>query len=153
MINTAKDCYHSLERNQALVGVKVLVVDDDQDSLDLTSFILEACGVKVITAVSALDALEVIEQFQPQVLVSDIAMPQIDGNSLIRKIRQGKSLNHDIPAIAVTALDREEIFKLTLQSGFQAYLSKPFEGDELIDLIVSLHLEKENREGLNASAT
>ncbi|RUT06401.1 hypothetical protein DSM106972_026580 [Dulcicalothrix desertica PCC 7102] len=147
MFNPAKNCYYSQQVNaQALVGIKVLIVDDDQDSLDLTSFILEAYGVKVITAVSALDALEVLDKFQPQILLSDIAMPYIDGYSLIRRIRQGKFLSQDIIAIAVTALDGEEVFDLAVQAGFQAYLIKPFEGDDLIELIASLHCKKENRE-------
>lgn len=104
MVNTTKPCDTSQVRdNQALVGIKVLIVDDDQDSLDLASFILEACGVKVITAVSALDALEALNKFQPQILVSDIAMPYVDGYSLIRRVRQGKSPSQDILAIAVTA--------------------------------------------------
>jgi CheY-like chemotaxis protein len=142
MLNNAKNCYHSPDRNRlVLEGLKVLIVDDDQDTLYLANFILQAYGVQVITAVSALDALEVMEKFQPQVLVSDIAMPQIDGFSLISKIRQGKFLDSDIPAIAITALlDTEKVLESALQAGFQACLTKPFDGDELIDSIVSLHL-------------
>lgn len=79
-------------------------------------------------------------------------MPNVDGCSLIRKIRQGKSLNRNILAIAITALDREEMFDLILKSGFQACLTKPFEADDLINLIASLHLEKENSVTSEASA-
>ena len=89
MVNAAKPCDTSQVRaSQALAGIKALVVDDDQDSCDLTRFLLEIYGIEVMTAVSALDALEVIKKFQLDILISDIAMPDVDGYSLIRRIRQ-----------------------------------------------------------------
>jgi CheY-like chemotaxis protein len=94
-----------------------------------------------MTSASALEALEVMGLFQPDVLVSDIVMPNVDGYSLIRRIRHDGSPNKDIPAIAVTSLDTEETLDLAIKSGFQAFLIKPVEPDDFAELILSLYLE------------
>jgi CheY-like chemotaxis protein len=140
--STIKDYHLKKDRDtfQYLEGLKVLVVDDDPDSRCLITFILEDYGIQVMTAASAVEALEIIEQFQPDILVSDIAMPYVDGYSLIRRIRSNNSPDNSIPAIAITAVDAQEGHDLALKSGFQAYLIKPIEPDDLAELIVSLHL-------------
>lgn len=144
MLKIVKDCYCSKTTYpfQALERLKVLVVDDNLDSLDLISFILETYDIEVQAELSALSALEVIDKFQPHILVSDIAMPEVDGYSLISTIRQSKSLHKDIPAIAITAMSTEDVFNLTVKAGFQACLIKPFEPDKLVELITSLHLKR-----------
>ncbi|KAB8330912.1 response regulator [Scytonema tolypothrichoides VB-61278] len=144
MLSITKDYHPKNDRDifQYLEGLKVLVVDDDPDTRCLMTFILEDYGIRVMTAASALEALEVIKQFQPDILVSDIAMPYVDGYSLIRTIRSNYSWDNSIPAIAITAVGTEEGHDLAFKSGFQAYLIKPIEPDDLAELIVSLHLEE-----------
>jgi CheY-like chemotaxis protein len=116
---------------QSLAGLRVLVVDDDTDSCILISFILESYGAHVMTAASGLDALVVMKQFEPNVLVSDIAMPHVDGYSFLRRVRVLNNPLANIPAIAVTAMDAEEGRALAFESGFQAYLIKPIEPDDV----------------------
>ncbi|NMG18210.1 response regulator [Brasilonema bromeliae] len=132
-----------IEDFQSLGGLRILVVDDDADTCILITFILESYGVQVMTAASALDALEVIGQFEPNLLISDIAMPEVDGYSLMRKVRTLSPPLGGIPAIAVTAMDTQEGRDLALISGFQAYLAKPIEPDDLVieiaKLITSYH--------------
>ncbi|NEQ27875.1 MAG: response regulator, partial [Microcoleus sp. SIO2G3] len=72
---------------QPLEGLRVLVVDDDADNCNLIAFILESAGAEVMTAASAVEALQVMGQFEPNLLISDIAMPEVDGYSLIRRVR------------------------------------------------------------------
>ena len=118
---------------QSLDGLRVLLVDDNEDSLILTTFILETTGFQVKTASSVLEALETIKQTKFDILISDIAMPEIDGYSFIRKIRQSKiSEQRDIPAIALTALSSDESRSAALVAGFQSYVNKPVEPTVLL---------------------
>lgn len=114
-----------------LNSLRILVVDDDSDNLELTSIILETYGVQVMKAASASEALKIVRQFELDVLVSDIAMPEQDGYSLIRQVRQVTQ----IPAIALTALAMPEERSMALKSGFQLYLTKPV---ELMDLVTEV---------------
>lgn len=123
---------------QTLDGLRIVVVDDDADSLVLTTFILESYGVETVTATSALEALEVIKQFIPDVLIIDIAMPEVDGYSLIRKVRRLNSPQNQIPAIAVTAMDSQEGRDLALKAGFQSYLIKPTDPNHIVTEIVNI---------------
>lgn len=140
MLINSNNCHpnNDIKNFQPLVGLRALVVDDDIDSCALISFFLESYGVKVMTAASVLEALTVIKLFEPNILVSDIAMPKIDGYSLIRKIRALDTPLSTIPAIAVTAVSIESGRALAFKSGFQAYLTKPFELDDLVKEIVKL---------------
>ena len=123
----------------ALAGVRVLVVDDDADSLDFLSFVLEQCGALATGATSAAAALLALTQNQFDVLISDIAMPIADGYSLIRQIRLlPPDQNCNIPAIALTAYARDEDRRQSLAAGFQKYLPKPVDPDKLIAIIASL---------------
>jgi CheY-like chemotaxis protein len=117
-----------------LNGLRIVVVDDDSDNLELTSIILETYGVQVMKATSASEALEIVRQFEIDLLISDIAMPQEDGYSLIRQIRQVKQ----IPAIALTALAMPEERSKALKSGFQLYLTKPVEPMNLVTEVAKL---------------
>jgi CheY-like chemotaxis protein len=124
---------------QSLDGIQVLVVDDNADSLFLTTCILESYGSRVITATSALQALETIKQFKFDIFIFDIAMPEMDGFSLISKIRKMTlSETQKIPAIALTALGSEEGCNLAVTSGFQSYVNKPVEPTLLIAEITKL---------------
>ena len=119
-----------------LQGVRVLVVDDDTDSRDFLVFALEDFGA-IATAVScASSALEVLTTFQPDVLISDIGMPQVDGYSLMRQIRAlPPEQGGDIPAIALTAYAGDRDRSLALAAGFQRHLSKPVMPDQLADVV------------------
>jgi PAS domain S-box-containing protein len=122
-----------------LRGVKLLVVDDDADARELLSIVLQEAGAEVSTAGSANEALEAFQRERPDVLVSDIGMPDGDGYSLIRRVRslEGES-GAKVPALALTAFARAEDRGEALGSGFQAHLPKPIEPAELTALIAQL---------------
>jgi CheY-like chemotaxis protein len=122
-----------------LSGLKVLVVDDEADSLELIKTFLEHCGAHVMTANSVDDALSHFNGTAPDVLISDIGMPKTDGYEFIKKVRQFPSeKGGEIPAVALTAYARSEDKTRALRSGFQTHLSKPIEMDELIRAIATV---------------
>jgi CheY-like chemotaxis protein len=122
-----------------LTGLKILVVDDEVDTRELIAFILEQAGAKVTTAVSAMEALQVIAQTKFDVLVSDIGMPDMDGYMLIRQIRAMQSeRNSQIRAIALTAYAGEIDQQQALAAGFQHHIAKPVDPDQLVQVITNL---------------
>ena len=124
---------------QSLKGVKILVVDDDTDSRAVIKEMLLQFGAEVLTAASASDALQALELWSPDVLLSDIEMPNEDGYSLLQKIRSkdGKS-GGLIPAAALTAYGRSEDRVRVLKAGYQSYLPKPVDPHELALVVASL---------------
>ncbi|MBW4488762.1 MAG: PAS domain S-box protein [Trichocoleus desertorum ATA4-8-CV12] len=121
----------------ALEGMQVLLLDDEVDIRELFTVVLEAQGAKV-TAVAAVDeALNALQHCQPDVLVSDIAMPERDGYEFIQQVRANPHMGN-IPAIALTAYAREEDQQRSLAAGFQMHLSKPVEPTTLTRAIASL---------------
>jgi CheY-like chemotaxis protein len=122
-----------------LVGMKVLVVDDEEDVRELMQAMLERCEVQVRLVSSARDALEVLQRERFDVLVSDIGMPEEDGYSLIRKVRQlPVEQNGRIPALAMTAYARMEDRTRALLAGYQMHLPKPIVPAELLVTLTSL---------------
>ncbi|TWH44096.1 PAS domain S-box-containing protein [Dulcicalothrix desertica PCC 7102] len=122
-----------------LTGVKILVVDDEPDARELIRCVLEDASANVITAGSAHDALNLITQEAPDILISDIGMPDEDGYEFIRKIRSLPSeKGGKIPAVALTAYARAEDRKRAMIAGYQMYLTKPVEPSELLAVISSL---------------
>lgn len=122
-----------------LDGLRVLVVDDDTDSLEIVSTILQNCQSEVQTAVNAQEALDVLKRWEPDVLISDIQMPGVDGYELIRQIRRDKvTFRKRIAAIALTAYSRAEDRLKALTSGFHTHLSKPVDPTELVAVVKSL---------------
>jgi len=121
-----------------LLNVQVLVVDDKADTRELTAFILEQAGAIVTVVPSALAALDVLTQFQPDVLVSDIGMPGMDGYALIRQIRQLPEPVKLIPAVALTAYAGEVDQQQAIDAGFQIHLSKPVEPEAITAVIARL---------------
>jgi len=117
-----------------LKNIRILVVDDEVDSLELTEFALGESGAIIKPVSSAAEALASIEQFKPDILISDIAMPQTDGYTLLNRIREMKQVGQ-IPAIALTAFAKEEDIKKSLHAGFQRHLTKPVEPAELVRAI------------------
>ncbi|MFN2391798.1 MAG: PAS domain S-box protein [Pyrinomonadaceae bacterium] len=123
----------------SLDGLLILVVDDEEDTRQLLVQSLTSYGATVISAASAGEGLSELEDKKPDVLVSDIGMPDEDGYSLIRKVRalsDGKLTR--IPAIALTAFTRAQDRMRALSSGYQSHVAKPVEPDELVTVIASL---------------
>jgi signal transduction histidine kinase/ActR/RegA family two-component response regulator len=125
--------------NGSLAGLTVLVVDDEPDSLELVQQVLAETGARLLTATSAGDALRVLERQQPDILVSDIGMPLMDGFELIRRIRalRDKSLA-GVPAIALTAFSRREDQQRALEAGFDEYMAKPLRPVALLQAVVAM---------------
>ncbi len=124
---------------ERLNGLRILVVDDEEDACELLRAILSQYGAHVVTAVSAQAARECIAQRRPDVIVSDIGMPGEDGYALVRQLRtQPEEAGGRVPAIALSAYARAEDRVLALQAGFQTHLAKPIEPAELIALVASL---------------
>jgi CheY-like chemotaxis protein len=119
----------------SLTGLHVLLVDDDADTLELISAALTRKNARVTAVSSAGAALEAIKLSQPDVLVSDIAMPGEDGYELIQKVRALDFGPRRIPAVAITAYAKEEDRTRAYSSGFQGYLAKPVELSELIQAV------------------
>lgn len=122
-----------------LAGLKVLVVDDDPDSRDLVAFLLEEYGIEVIVVASALEVLKTLASVQPDILLCDIGMPDMDGYMLMRQIRGlAPEQGGQIPAIALTAYAGESNQQQALKAGFQWHLAKPVEPMDVIAVIVEL---------------
>lgn len=122
-----------------LQGVVILVVDNDPNLRELIVFLLEQSGAQVVGVSSATEALDFLAQVLPDVLLSHIAMPDMDGYTLLQQVRALLSESGTrIPAIAMTADSRQEYQQQILAAGFQAYMQKPFEREELVKTIVNL---------------
>ncbi len=122
-----------------LYGLRILAVDDEPDMRDMLKLMLEQCGADVITAASAREAFEVLPGFKPDVLVCDIGMPEEDGYSLIRKVRALEPRQGgNTPAIALTGYVRVEERMQALEAGYQMFVPKPVEVNELTSMIASL---------------
>jgi CheY-like chemotaxis protein len=122
-----------------LSGIKVLVVDDQADARDLITRVLAECGAEVLTASAAEEALRLVEHERPNVLLSDIGMPDVDGYELIRRVRRlGPIRGGRLPAIALTAYARSEDRTNALRAGFAAHVSKPVEPAELVATVASV---------------
>jgi PAS domain S-box-containing protein len=119
-------------------GLRILVVEDDQDTRDLVRRLLESHRAEVIVAASALEALDLLETERPDVLVSDIGLPDVDGYSLVQRIRNNGSATANIPAVALTAFARSEDRTRALAAGYNAHITKPVEAPELIITIGNL---------------
>jgi signal transduction histidine kinase/ActR/RegA family two-component response regulator len=122
---------------------RVLLVDDEPTANEALQALLESCGAEVRVAGSAAQALQTLDVWKPDVLISDIAMPEEDGYALITKIR-ARSPEHggDIPAAALTAYAKIEDRVKILAAGFQMYLSKPADPSELIAVVASLAVRR-----------
>jgi CheY-like chemotaxis protein len=116
----------SLRSPLTLTGIRVLLVEDDNDTREVMQFMLERWGADVTAASSVREALEMMERRPPTIIISDIAMPEEDGYVLIRKMH-ARGLR--IPAVALTAFSRAHDREHALTAGFHAHLSKPIDAD------------------------
>jgi signal transduction histidine kinase/ActR/RegA family two-component response regulator len=121
-----------------LDGLKVLLVEDDADGRDVLRLILEMAGAKVEVSGSVRGALRALDDFRPDVLVSDIGMPDEDGYTLIRHVRAREGNGGHMPAIALTGYVTSEDSARVRAAGFQTHLRKPVEPDELVATVASL---------------
>ena len=127
------------ERPSSLVGLDVLVVDDEEDARQLVRTVLEECGSVVRSASNVPDALAAIGEAIPDVLISDLGMPIEDGYSLIQKVRAlPAARGGNLPAVALTAYTRGEDRRAILNAGFSMHVPKPVEPAELVTVIASL---------------
>lgn len=124
---------------QLLADMKILVVDDEPDIRDLVSFILQEYGVQVTAVASAKEALRSLSESIPDILISDIGMPEVDGYMLIRQVRQrSPEQGGRVPAIALTAYAGEINQQQALAAGFQVHVSKPVDPEVLVEAIATL---------------
>ena len=122
-----------------LSGIKILVVDDEPDGRELLKQVLSGCDAKVFMAATAGEALLLVEKERPDVLISDIGMPDMDGIELLRQVRAlGPEKGSTLPAIALTAFARSEDRARALHAGFLAHISKPVEPAELVATVASI---------------
>jgi signal transduction histidine kinase/DNA-binding response OmpR family regulator len=129
---------HLVKSRRILDGLKILVVDDDADTRDLVTTILTRCGSEVRCSASAAEALTAFQEWNPDLLVSDIGMPEEDGYGLIRRLRELKSKRaKQIPALALTAYATDQDRSLALSAGFQVHLAKPIEPESLVSSIAA----------------
>jgi len=128
-----------IDNGLSLQDVKIMVVEDQADARELIRLILEQQGAQVIEASSSKQALEIIKESIPDVLISDIGMPDEDGYSFLKKVRslpQDKGGN--VPALALTAYTKEEDRELAIAAGFQMHLGKPLDITELLQAVFQL---------------
>jgi CheY-like chemotaxis protein len=121
------------------MGLRLLAVDDHRESLDLIMAILANAGANVRVSASAAEALRIVQDWRPDVLISDIEMPGEDGYALIRKVR---SLDRDgggqVPAVALTAYGKAEDRHQATSAGFNMLLPNPVDPTELVTIVASL---------------
>jgi CheY-like chemotaxis protein len=122
----------------ALRGWDVVIVDDEEDSLEVAEILLLELGATVHTATNGKDGVALIRQVRPQLVISDLSMPIMDGWGLIFEMRKDPDLRN-IPALALTAHAMQGDRERTLAAGFQDYLTKPIEAKPFIrDLLERL---------------
>jgi CheY-like chemotaxis protein len=126
-----------------IAGVKVLVVDDETDTREATVLLLQQYGAHVTGACSANEAVAAFERDVPDIVISDIAMPGEDGYSLIHRLR---AAGYGARALALTAYAGSEDRKRILAAGYDAYLTKPIAGAELVGAVAGLTRPRGNEE-------
>ena len=120
-----------------LSGLRVLVVDDEPDARNLMTRVLEDCGAEVEAAGSVVEALDLVESFRPDILVSDVGMPEQDGYDLMRQVRR-RLTSKELPAAALTAFARSEDRMRAMRAGFQVHVAKPVNPEELVAVVATL---------------
>jgi PAS domain S-box-containing protein len=127
-----------MESVPSLAGVRVLVVDDDEDARSLLAYVLARCGAEVLAGASAAEGLSLLTQLRPDVLVADVEMPDEDGYAFLRKVRCLAEPLGSIPAAALTAYASAQDRIDALQAGFQYHIPKPVQPAELASIVASL---------------
>jgi PAS domain S-box-containing protein len=127
------------EKSPDLRGLRILVVDDEPDALEIISMILNLHGAEVLTAGSSKQALEAFLDWNPEILISDLGMPDEDGYTLIRKIRALSAEQGGVtPAVALTAYARQQDRQHALAAGYQLHIAKPVDPATLVSEVLKL---------------
>lgn len=135
----ASESQQTLLGGGTLAGLAVLVVDDESDNLEFLTVAVQEFGASALAAASAAEAIEILETRKPDILVSDIGMPDEDGYSLIRKIRASESDKEGrLPALALTAYAGEEYRNRAIEAGYDEHLTKPIEPAEFAAVLAKL---------------
>jgi len=122
----------------SLANIRVLVVEDEPDAAEFVTNLLALHGADVVTAASAREALEAVVHARPDILISDIGLPEMDGYQLMEQIRKMNVTDGGgIPAVALTAFARSEDRTRALRAGYQTHLAKPVESTELVATVAS----------------
>jgi DNA-binding response OmpR family regulator len=126
-----------VEAQFRLVGIRVLCIEDEPDTRELVATCLEAAGAKVLAFSSVEGALSAFTDFDPHVVVSDLALPLVDGWEMIKRLR---AITHGrtVPALALSANASQEDAARALDAGFDVHLAKPVSGDDLIAAVSSV---------------
>jgi CheY-like chemotaxis protein len=126
--------------DQPLKNLHLLVIEDEQDTRELLTFVLESEGAAVTTVIHIYEALDVLKQFRPDVILSNIHLPDGDGYTLLSLWRKEEAELgiEPVPAIIVTESEREIHKKRIHQAGFQTYISKPFEIDKIAEIVANV---------------
>jgi CheY-like chemotaxis protein len=122
----------------SLDRVRVLIVDDEPDARRILAFALQAVGALVTAAASVAEAMMLLPTTNPDVLLSDLAMPAEDGFDLIRKVRGAGRTARDLPAVALTAFATGQIRRDVMRAGFQMHVPKPVDPHQLAEIVASL---------------
>jgi CheY-like chemotaxis protein len=137
------------EQPGVIKGLRILVVDDDGDAALVLARMLNEAGAHVRWTTSVSEAFELMDSFQPNLILSDLAMPQEDGFDLIRKFRAAHSVDKGgfVPAIAVSAYSNAEAMQRSFEEGFQAFFPKPVQREYLIEAVGKLALIQKGLSG------
>ena len=129
-----------MDRSSALSGLQLFLVEDEPDTRELLVFVFEMEGAIVQTVETMSEALLALELLVPDVILSNVQLPDGDGYSLMREWRQREVAQKTpvIPAIAVTGADRAVNESQALAAGFQSFIQKPFDPDRLIEIVISV---------------
>ena len=115
-------------------GLRLMLIDDDPDTCDILARLLEESGAEVHSFMNVKSALLAFDEVHPDVVISDLGMPEQDGFELIRQLRARES-GGDVPAVAVTAFARPEDKQAALKAGFDAHVPKPVDAEQLFSVI------------------
>ncbi len=132
------------QTDQVLNGLQLLVIEEEHDARTSMISMLQAYGADVVAAGSVDEGLAAVEAHHPDVLISDLKLPDGDGYTLMRTVRMHEAVNNieQIPAIAVSASTKEIDLDRALSSGFKRYLAKPVRPERLISMIIGLTEQK-----------
>jgi two-component system CheB/CheR fusion protein len=119
------------------LGLRVLLIEDSIDTLNMLKLWLGTFGCEVLTATDALEGIKLAARTRPELIISDIGMPAMDGYELMRKLRKTQGLER-VPAIALSGYDHPEDKELSRAAGYNAHLPKPTDMRKLLSLIKKL---------------
>lgn len=129
-----------MDSDRLLAGLKLLVIEDEEDTRELLAFILTQAGAEVIAFIYVYQALEAFDQFRPDVILSNVHLPDGDGYKLLRAWRQQEAeLSYaPTPAILVTESEREVDEKRLQQAGYQTYITRPFNIERIVQTVADV---------------